>query len=276
MDESQKRINIEAAVAGAALMNQKLANNVITIESDDFIYPPAKAVICAMKAGLELDPIVIAANAKEFNLRVKVSDITALHEAVVSSKNLSHYVTELKKVVYHQRHEHLKQKFAQQMKNTDDIVELCQICTYEEHQLRMKYIEKDDGKTLLDCCVDLIDRIDKREPNKALVRTGWEMLDNPNGGGFLPNEVIIIAARPSVGKTAAALQLSSSNEPGVLFMLEMDNSQVAPRLLASTAKKNTMIAARNPAKLDEHSWIVRQNCLKEHLRLKCLMTTTKP
>lgn len=250
----QDRIQLESAIASCLLISGGKNANQIDIDADDFVYMPAKAVYLAALAQDAIDPVVCFAHAKSIGMDVKISAISDLILVAPTAANLSYYVNGLKKALYKQRYEELKRKYSQLIKSADDVVEMAQMIAYEDHALRLKYLELETGKSLMDCCADLISRIVNREENKALVKTGWNMMDDLNGGGFLPNEIVIIAARPSVGKTAAALQLlrNKENNP-VMFSLEMDNSQFAPRLLAQVAKENTMLAARNPAMLSESS-----------------------
>lgn len=250
----QDRIQLESAIASCLLLSGGKNANQIDIDADDFVYEPAKAVYLTALSHDSIDPVVCFAHAKSIGMDLKMSAISELLMGSATSANLTYYSTGLKKAIYSAKYQELKRKYSQIIKDADDVVEMAQMIAYEDHALRLKYLEMDNGKSLMDCCADLISRIVNREENKALVRTGWDMMDNLNGGGFLPNEIVIIAARPSVGKTAAALQLVKNkvNKP-VMFSLEMDNSQFAPRLLAQVAKENTMLASRNPAMLSESS-----------------------
>lgn len=71
------------------------------------------------------------------------------------------------------------------------------------------------------------------------IPTGFKELDNMLGG-FSPAELIILAARPAMGKTAMALTIAHSaavkhNKPTLLVSLEMDAEQVAQRWSAMLA-----------------------------------------
>jgi len=71
------------------------------------------------------------------------------------------------------------------------------------------------------------------------ISSGYDELDKVTGG-FRPGEFIIIAARPSVGKTALALNimrhLSAQNIPAAFFSLEMARDPVSIRLVSSVSQ----------------------------------------
>ena len=70
--------------------------------------------------------------------------------------------------------------------------------------------------------------------------TGYPGLDNETAG-LQPSELIILAARPSMGKTALALNVAENvalrlREPVAVFSLEMSKESLLLRLLASEAR----------------------------------------
>ncbi len=71
-------------------------------------------------------------------------------------------------------------------------------------------------------------------------RTGYEMLDEMTCG-LQPGELIIVAGRPSMGKTALGLNIAEhmaldDDKPVLFFSLEMSRQQVAQRILCSRAR----------------------------------------
>ena len=80
-----------------------------------------------------------------------------------------------------------------------------------------------------------------RAQGKSLrISTGFRYMDDALNGGFNSGQLIVLAARPSVGKTAIMLQMVKAaalagNQIGV-FSLEMTNSELGERLLFSTGK----------------------------------------
>lgn len=89
---------------------------------------------------------------------------------------------------------------------------------------------------------DSFERLDDLHKDKGGVRgltTGFKDMDNILAG-FQKSDLIIIAARPSMGKTALSLNLAhnvakKTKEPVLIFSLEMSKEQLVDRLLASEA-----------------------------------------
>ncbi len=97
--------------------------------------------------------------------------------------------------------------------------------------------------TMKDAVKDAFERLDKlRESDTHLrgVPSGYPDLDNLLAG-FQKSDLIILAARPSVGKTTFALDIARKaavdhKVPVGIFSLEMGSTQLTDRLLASQAK----------------------------------------
>lgn len=68
--------------------------------------------------------------------------------------------------------------------------------------------------------------------------TGWHELDDLLRGGLHDGELIIVAARPSVGKSAFMLQMAvavARSSPCAIYSLEMSQSQLGERLVSMVA-----------------------------------------
>jgi replicative DNA helicase len=96
-----------------------------------------------------------------------------------------------------------------------------------------------------DIISDTFERLDDLSKNQGKMRgvpTGFIDLDKMLGG-LQKSDLIILAARPSMGKTSLALDIARNvavleNKPVGLFSLEMSKDQLADRLLASLANIN--------------------------------------
>lgn len=95
-------------------------------------------------------------------------------------------------------------------------------------------------KAIKDVLIDVYDNIEQLHQNNADVTgvaSGFRDLDRITSG-FQPNDLIIVAARPSVGKTAFALNVAqnvavNTNENVAIFSLEMGADQLVQRMLCA-------------------------------------------
>ncbi len=103
-----------------------------------------------------------------------------------------------------------------------------------------------DVASMEDILSDSFERLDELHKDKGTIRgipTGYKDLDNILAG-FQRSDLIILAARPSMGKSALALNLAQnvavdSGESVLMFALEMSKEQLVDRLLASEAGVNS-------------------------------------
>jgi replicative DNA helicase len=88
-----------------------------------------------------------------------------------------------------------------------------------------------------------IDALEERQGNKSLITgvpTGYSRLDNLTSG-LQNSDLVILAGRPSMGKTALALNIArnvavDANIPVAVFSIEMSREQLSMRLLCSEAR----------------------------------------
>lgn len=117
-----------------------------------------------------------------------------------------------------------------------------------------KEIDAEKGtQHISDVINDLGVQIEEAMRNKAegkvlRIPTGFYTLDYLTYGGFNAGNLVILAARPSVGKTAVMLQMAKSaaiaGKSVNLFNLEMTNTELAQRFLFSTGKLTPLQVAR--------------------------------
>jgi len=92
-------------------------------------------------------------------------------------------------------------------------------------------------KTALEEAFERIDKLSKHKGETRGLPTGFRSLDNMLAG-FQKSDLIILASRPSMGKTSLALNVAANiainkNVPVGFFSLEMSKDQVVDRLIAS-------------------------------------------
>jgi replicative DNA helicase len=108
-----------------------------------------------------------------------------------------------------------------------------------EHRLRPAYYQVSE---ILTETIDNIQRLYEKKEHITGQPSGFFDLDKLTAG-FQPSDLIIIAGRPSMGKTAFALNIAQyaaihaeQARPVVIFSLEMSKEQLVTRLLCSEAR----------------------------------------
>ena len=111
-------------------------------------------------------------------------------------------------------------------------------------------------KTLLTAAVDRIDTLFRSNSTITGVATGFTDLDNMTSG-LQPGDLVIVAGRPSMGKTAFALNIAENAAVGLklpvaIFSLEMPGEQLAMRLMSSLGRINAH--RLRTGKLEDEDW----------------------
>ena len=104
--------------------------------------------------------------------------------------------------------------------------------------------------------MEMIESIHGKHSGVTGVPSGFSMLDNLTGG-FQPSDLIIIAGRPSMGKTALVLSAArnAAIDHGVavgFFSLEMSSQQLVLRLICAEARVNAHSV--RTGRLHEDQW----------------------
>ncbi len=123
--------------------------------------------------------------------------------------------------------------------NVDEVIDFAERSMFEVSENKIKASFSHIG-AIID---DNIDALEERQGNKALitgVASGYRKLDEMTAG-FQGSDLVILAARPSMGKTALALNFArnaavDAEVPVALFSLEMSKEQLSLRLLCSEAR----------------------------------------
>ena len=106
----------------------------------------------------------------------------------------------------------------------------------------------DDFVPIRDVVLSVIDKIELAAKHKGTVTglaTGFYDLDYKTSG-FQPSDLILVAARPSMGKTAFVLNLAQyiavkNKVPTAIFSLEMSKEQLVNRLLSMESKVDSQL-----------------------------------
>jgi replicative DNA helicase len=118
------------------------------------------------------------------------------------------------------------------------LIENAEIKIFEVSQRHVKQ----DVTSLENILTESFDRLDELHKDKGKLRgvpTGYKDLDNVLAG-LQKSDLVVLAARPSMGKTALALNLAhnvalESKVPVLIFSLEMSKEQLVDRMLAMSS-----------------------------------------
>ena len=111
-------------------------------------------------------------------------------------------------------------------------------------------------KTLLTRAVDRIDTLFRSESAITGVSTGFKDLDDMTSG-LQAGDLVIVAGRPSMGKTSLAMNIAESAAVGsklpvAIFSMEMPGEQLAMRMMASLGRINAHKV--RTGKLEDDDW----------------------
>jgi replicative DNA helicase len=142
-------------------------------------------------------------------------------------------------------------------RDSADILDLAESRVFEIAERRTgenegpRNVESVLGKT-----IDRLEELVKTNKEVTGVTTGFTDLDKKTSG-LQPSDLIIVAARPSMGKTTFAMNLvenamMAEEKPVLVFSLEMPSEQIMMRMLASLSRVDqTKIRT---AQLDDEDW----------------------
>ncbi len=129
---------------------------------------------------------------------------------------------------------------------------------------------RDDWQDSSDGAVQVLDAIQARhDGDDDFTPTGLTELDEKLNGGLRPGNVVVIAARPSMGKTALALSIAehvatNQGKPVGVLSMEMPKIEVQNRRVAMTSHVPFHKILR-PERMNDHDW-QRMSAAVEALR----------
>ena len=241
----------EMACLGSMLLQKDIIPRIISIlSSDDFFFEANKIIY---KTILDIDTrgddIDLLTLQDELSRKGKIDSIggvtylTEIYKAVESPSNVITYAKIVKEKSYLRKLVEAAQNIIDDAysgeKNPDEILENAERFFFS--------IEVEKGSKdfvhIKDVLVDTFERIEgmlSRKSSITGISTGFRELDRFTTG-FHSGEFIVIAARPSFGKTAFGINIAShiaikEQKTVAIFSLEMPSEQIAMRLLSSESR----------------------------------------
>lgn len=259
--------DLEEAVLGAIMLEKSAFDTVIEILKPECFYVEAHQRIYNAMQSLsnKSQPIDILTVAEELRFREELEMVggayyvTKLTNAVVSSANIeAHSRIVLQKFIQRELIRISGEIIADAYEDSTDVFDLLDDAESKLFEITNNHLRK-NFDTIDSVLVKTIQRIeDLRHKNEDVtgVPSGFPSLDRVTYG-WQSTDLIILAARPAVGKTAFALNLARNaalnakkQTPVAMFSLEMSAGQLVQRILAAESEIWLEKIARG--KLEEH------------------------
>ncbi len=243
-------LEAEVAVLGSILINPESMNKIVEILDIDNFYSPQNRLIyeAAFTLYNQNKPIDYLSLSEYFKSRNQLDDIGGIEYLselgldTVLSSNIEYYAQIIKENA-------LKRKLV----NAGSII-IEEVFKNPEAETSLEIAEKtifeiaqqkssQDVQLITNLLMETVEQLEFRYNNKGSytgVPSGYYDLDAMLAG-FQKSDLIILAARPSMGKTAFALNIAQNvgivqKVPTLIFSLEMSALQLTQRILCSEAE----------------------------------------
>jgi replicative DNA helicase len=246
-----QNLEAEQSVIGGILLDNQSLNSVLEIlDVEDFYSEAHRKIFTAI---VELydknepsDLITLSNILKSKNQLDQaggVSYLSSLADNVPSAANISHYSKIVKEKAILRRLIGTATEILNKSYNAgtdiDTVLDEAEHAIFEisENKIRPAF---SPFKDIIKESVKTIEKLYERKELVTGVPTGFEKIDDITSG-LQRSDLVIIAGRPSMGKTAFALNIAQyaaleANIPVAVFSLEMSKEQLALRMLSSEAR----------------------------------------
>lgn len=264
----------EKGVLGALLLSPHLVIDVIELLApEDFYHIHHQliysAIIDLFADNKEIDPVIVSAQLDRNNDLERVGGPTYLHtliSSVPTAANAKYYAEIVAEKSVLRRLVEAGTKIVQlgyegtEQAMLETIIDMAQQSVFSISQTN----KGQDYAALGDILQPTMDEIDAIAENGGLARgvpTGFQDLDYYTNG-LHGGQMIIIAARPGVGKSTLALDFVRhctvrENKAAVIFSLEMSKSEIVMRMLS--AETEIKLADMRAGRLTDDDWVKLAN-----------------
>ncbi|MEM6877994.1 MAG: replicative DNA helicase, partial [Bacteroidota bacterium] len=261
-------IDLEEAILSAILIDREAMTKVLdTVQPEAFYTDAHKAIFRAMRRLFEKSqPIDLLMVVEELR---KTEDLELVGGAPYLAQ-LSTKVTSSANVEYHARI--VTQKFIQRelirasteiiqdaYEDSTDVLDLLDMAGNQIFEITEKNMGKQmaDMGSLANQIMEQLNSIRDKEDGLTGIPSGFTELDRLTSG-LQPSDLIIVAARPAMGKTSFVLSIARAaaadyNRGVAVFSLEMSAPQLAGRIFSMDAEVNGQ--KMRSGKFDEDEWV---------------------
>ncbi len=257
----------EKSVLGGILLKQDVLEDVIEVLKINDFYKLAHQYIYEVmlecyNQGLGIDPIIINEKLKKKNKFDDIGGEKVLFEIIETVPTAANVINYARIVKEKSILRGLISVGSQIVELAHDGFEEVDSILDKAESLIFKVAENKESKeivSLKELIQPELDRLEQVVHNKGVttgISSGFKNFDTMTSG-FHDSDLVILAARPSMGKTAFVLNLAlnaavKQNKGVLVFSLEMSNSQIFQRMLAIESKI-ALNKIRNGF-IDEHEW----------------------
>lgn len=244
----------ERAVLGSCIRSQEALGTAIEIlRPDDFhntAYRTVFEILSSMYlADKKVDMVTVSEELKARNLNETLGGqmfIAGLMSSVTTTANIITHSEIVRDYAVRRRLIEAGNKIISLSNRTDNttksIIEEAEKLLFDAAQNRSSNDFRHVREILVPVFVGVEERYKENDNRVAGYPTGFADLDSYTGG-LQPGSLTIIAARPSMGKTAFAVNIAqfgggSSNRPVLIFSLEMPAEQLVLRMLSAESSVN--------------------------------------
>lgn len=245
--------DLEEAVLGAVMLEKSAFDTISEIIKPECFYVEANQLIYKAMQGLQQKsmPIDILTVVEELKMREQLDAVggpyyvTKLTNSVVSTANIeAHARIVLQKFIQRELIRISGEIIGDAYEDSTDVFDLLDESETKMFNITNNYLKKnfEDIQNVLAKTINRIDELRTKTEDISGVPSGFPTLDRITYG-WQPTDLIILAARPSVGKTAFALNLARNSAlhptkpvPVGFFSLEMSASQLVQRILSAESE----------------------------------------
>ena len=259
--------DLEEAVLGAIMLEKSAVDTVIEILKPECFYVDAhqrifRAMQSLAQKSMPIDLLTVVEELRtkeELELVGGPYYVTKLTNAVVSSANVeTHSRIILQKFIQRDLIRISGEVISDAYEDSTDVFDLLDEAESKLFEITNNHLRKnfDSIDTVLVKTIQRIEDMRNRQEDITGVPSGFPSLDRITYG-WQPTDLVILAARPSVGKTAFALNLArnaalhaTKPTPIAFFSLEMSAGQLVQRILSAESEIWLEKIARG--KMEEH------------------------
>ncbi|MBM7557606.1 replicative DNA helicase [Halanaerobacter jeridensis] len=244
----------EKSTLGSMLLDREaIPTAVESLEPEDFYWQKHATIynaICQLfDKGDPVDLVTLSEKLREEDKLEEIggaSYITSVVNSVPTAANIKHYaeIVEEKSILRRliKTSNQISKLGYKDEGEVDDLLDQAESLIFEVSEKRS--VKEFSGiKDVLMDTFDDLEELHETQEDVTGVPTGFRDLDKMTSG-FQESDLIIIAARPSMGKTALALNIGQyaaveEDTSVAIFSLEMSKSQLVQRMLCSEAQVNS-------------------------------------